>query len=139
MARTLRGDWHVKGKLTADGMPVDIGTSIEAAPTASQVLLRFAAHKPLKIKADSSLVKALAGVAATAQTDLSLQKVLAADPAGGGTEFAVLRFAAAGKVATLTSATETTLAVGDQLLIVAPAYADDTLAKIAVTIRALPN
>lgn len=103
----------------------DIAWSIEAAPTASQVVLRFVAVRAVALPASLTGSVGKAGTAATAQTDFDVQ----VNAVSKGT----VRFAAAGTTASFIFASLVTLASGDVVTVTAPGTPDATLAKIAVT------
>lgn len=106
--------------------PYDIAFSIEAAPTASQVLLRFVADRAITLPASLTGSRGKAGVAATAQTDIDLQK--------NGVSAGTVRFAAAGTVPSFIAAAPIALAAGDVLTAIAPGTPDATLAQFGVTL-----
>lgn len=97
-------------------------------PTSSEVLLEFALTRDVIIPASMTNSYFQADVAATAQTDIDVQK----NSVSAGT----IRFAAAGTVATFIAASPITLTSGDLLTLVAPASADATLAKISGVVAA---
>lgn len=107
----------------------DIAFSIEAAPTASQVLLRFVAPRAVTLPAALTGSIGKAGTAATAQTDLDVKL--------NGSSVGTVRFAADGTTASFIAAAEVDLAAGDVLTVVAPASPDATLAKITVTLKGI--
>lgn len=106
--------------------PYDVGSFIEPAPTASQVVLRHVTARAVTFPSSLTGSYGKAGTAATAQTDFDLQK--------GGVSFGTMRFAAAGTSATFLSASGTTTAAGDVITAIGPATPDATLAKITFTL-----
>jgi hypothetical protein len=103
----------------------DIAWSIEAAPTASQVVLRFVAVRTVTLPASLIGSVGKAGTAATAQTDFDVQV--------NGVSKGTVRFAAAGTTASFIFSVAVVLASGDVVTVVAPGTPDATLAKVAVT------
>lgn len=104
----------------------EIAAGYNGPPGAATVILRYVAARAFSIPADGAGSVAVAGVAATAQSDFLLKK--------NGTTFLTARWAAAGTVATWVSGTLTSFASGDVLTIVAPAAPDATIASIAITL-----
>ena len=78
------------------------------------------------MKVDLEGSQAVAGAAATAQTDFDIQR--------NGTSFATMRFAAGADTASFIAASETVLEPGDVLSVVAPATPDATLADVAFSL-----
>lgn len=107
----------------------DIAFSIESAPTASQILLRFVASRPVTLPAGFTGSVGAAGTAATAGTDIDVKQ--------NGSSVGTIHFAAAGTVATFVAAAEVDLAAGDVLTVIAPGSPDATLAKLAVTLKGI--
>jgi protein involved in polysaccharide export with SLBB domain len=68
----------------------------------------------------------MAGVAATAETDLDVQR--------NGASVGAIRFAASAPTAIFIAASEIVLEPGDLLEVIAPASPDATFADIAVTL-----
>lgn len=95
------------------------GPSIEAKPTAAQVLLR---QNGFVGTIRTTGHAAIAGTAATAEADSLLQK--------NGATFLTLRFAASGTSASIVTPVATAFIATDVLTLLAPASADATLAKI---------
>lgn len=106
--------------------PYDVGSFLEAAPTASQIMLRHVFARQVIFASGLAPSQGVAGTAATAQADLDIQK--------NGSSVGTIRFAAAGTVASFIMASQTTFAVGDKLTVVAPGTADATLAKVSFTL-----
>jgi hypothetical protein len=106
--------------------PYDVGSFIEAAPTASQVVLRHVFARTVVFASGLSPSAGAAGTAATAQTDFDIQK--------NGGSVGTMRFAAAGTTASFIMASQTTFSAGDVLKVVAPGTPDATLAQITFTL-----
>lgn len=108
--------------------PVALGTYVAGVPLDDEVVLSFVATDALAIPVALAGSRAVASVAATAETDFDVQK--------NGSSVGTIRFAAAGTVATFIAASAVSIAAGDRLSVVAPSTADATLADISITIRA---
>jgi Protein of unknown function (DUF2793) len=106
--------------------PYDVGSFLEPAPTASQVVLRHVFARQVIFASGLSPSQGVAGTAATAQTDYDIQK--------NGSSVGTMRFAAAGTVASFIMASQTTFAAGDKLTVIAAATPDATLAKVSFTL-----
>ena len=106
--------------------PYDVGSFIEAAPTASQVVLRHVFARSVVFAAGLAPSQGAAGTAATAQTDFDIQK--------NGSSVGTMRFAASGTTSSFIMASQTTFAAGDVLKMVAPGTPDATLAGITFTL-----
>lgn len=104
----------------------DVGAYIEGAPTASELLLRFVAARPLTIPPNLAGCQVTAGIAATAQADFAL--------ALNGSPLATLSWGAGATMATPPTLAATQLAPGDVLTLTAPASPDATLANLALTL-----
>jgi hypothetical protein len=104
---------------------VTIGAAVSGKPSGDQVIL-IPITRALTLAADASGSQASAGVAATAQTDITIGK--------NGTGIGSVRFAAAGTVASFVGIAETDFAAGDRLSFVFPAIADATLADIGIAL-----
>jgi hypothetical protein len=100
----------------------------EAAPTASQVVLRFVAPTAITLPANLSTSFGKAGTAATASTTFNVQK--------NGSTIGTVVFASSGTVPTFTTSggAAQSLAAGDVLTLVAPASPDATLSLVGITI-----
>jgi Protein of unknown function (DUF2793) len=106
--------------------PYDVGAFSEAAPTASQIMLRHVFARQVIFPSGLSPSQGVAGTAATGSTVFDIQK--------NGSSAGSMTFAASGTTATFAMSTQTTFAAGDKLTVVAPATPDATLAKIAFTL-----
>lgn len=105
----------------------DIGIGrTSGAPASNEVLLDFVFPRTCVLPASMTDSVAEAGVAATAQTDLDVQK--------NGASVATIRFAASGTVASFINAGADTFSAGDNLLVLAPGSPDATLADIVFTL-----
>lgn len=117
--------WAVFGASTTQ--PFDTPTFFPGVPTASQVMQRIVYARPVTIPAGLTATVCSAGTAATAQTDIDLQK--------NGVSFGTLTFAAAGTTCSLTSAAGASFnGTTDVLTILNANPADVTLADIAITL-----
>jgi hypothetical protein len=112
--------------LAGAGQAYDVGSFIETAPTASQVVLRHVFARSVVFAAGLAPSQGKAEVAATAQTDFDIQKA--------GSSVGTMRFAASGTSASFIMASQQTFAAGDILKVVAPATPDATLANITFTL-----
>lgn len=95
---------------------------LNGAPTASQIMLHHVLLRQVIFSPAFAGSIGKAGVAATAQTDFDIQK--------NGGSVGTMRFAAAGTSASFIAASQTTLAAGDLLKVLAPASPDATLADL---------
>lgn len=107
---------------------VEIWTSVEGQPAASQVILRYLAPRSLILPPDLAGSRGAAGVGATAPADFDLRR--------NGSSIGTMRFAAGATVASFIAAAPATFAPGDVLTVVAPAAPDATLADLAITLLA---
>ncbi|NMF98382.1 hypothetical protein GPA27_13405 [Aromatoleum toluolicum] len=110
------------------GQPYVMGTTYNGKPAASVLLLRHVIPTGITVTLAAAMAgsQGKAGTAATAQTDFDVQK--------NGASVGTIRFAAAGTVPTFIMASQTSLAAGDSIDIVAPGTQDATLADIGLTI-----
>jgi hypothetical protein len=110
------------------GGPTTIELSMFAGgkPTASETLFRHEFTAAATIPAALAGSQGSAGVAATASTVLTLKK--------NTTSIGTATWAAAGTEPTLAAASPTSFAIGDVLVITAPATPDATLADISLSI-----
>ena len=123
---TTNGLVALGGVAPATVKPYDVGTYCHGKPDVSEVLLRFNYVRAVTLKAALAGSRITAAVAATAQTDFTLNK--------NGSSIATIRFAAAGTVASVVGmASDVAFAVNDHLSLVAPGTQDATLADIAFT------
>jgi hypothetical protein len=106
--------------------PYDIGSFIEVAPTASQVVLRHVFARSVVFAAGLSPSRGAAGTAATASTTFTIKK--------NGSSVGSFNFAISATTATFTMASGTTFAAGDVMTVEAPATPDATLAGITFTL-----
>jgi len=107
--------------------PYDILCGIVGLPASAEVVLLFVAPRAFRIPANAAGSQLKAGTAATGESVFSVQK--------NGAEFLTATVAAAGTTATFASS-QTDVAAGDVLRIVAPGTADATLADLAITLVA---
>jgi len=106
--------------------PADFAFAKAGATAASEVLLRTVVARRSRLKVDLAGSQGTAGVAATAETDLDVQR--------NGTSIGTIRFAASASIAVFIAVSETALEPGDLLKVIAPASPDATLADIAITL-----
>lgn len=109
--------------------PVVVGIAWNGVPAANQVLGLFTATFPIDFAINMAGSSGIALIAATAQTDITINKIAA----GSLTVTAVgtVRFAAAGTAPTFIAASAFSLAIGDALQAKAPGTADATLADFS--------
>lgn len=105
--------------------PYDLGGFFSGVPGNSELIMQFVFTRACRLPASATGSKGFAGVAATAQTDIDIQK--------NGSSIGTMRFAASGTVATFVSVSETAFAAGDRFQLVGPSSADATLADISST------
>lgn len=109
-------------------VPYDIGGSITGKPAASAIVLSFVAVRNFVIPANMTGSIAKVTNVGAAACVFSLRK--------DGVEFGKMSFAIGGATATFTAATQTTVAPGNIISVVAPAAADSTFANCVFTILA---
>ena len=112
--------------------PVVIGVAWNGVPTANQVLGLFVAPYAIDFAAAMAGSSGIALIAATAQTDITVNKIAASGHAV--TAVGTVRFAAAGGAPTFIAASAFSLAIGDALQFKAPGTADATLADFSFSI-----
>ena len=110
----------------SNAAPFDIGSFYVGAPTSSFALMRYVFTRAVTFPSGLTGSQGLALVAATAQTDVDIQK--------NGVSVGTMRWAAAGTVATFIAASPITMAAGDELRLIAPGTADATLADLFFTL-----
>lgn len=106
--------------------PYDVGSFTEAAPTASQVVLRHVFSRSVVFPAGLAPSQGKAGTAATASTTFTIKK--------NGSSVGSFNFAISATTATFTMASGTTFAAGDVMTVEAPGTPDATLAGITFTL-----
>jgi hypothetical protein len=127
--RSLERTWfaiEVVETQDAADPPADYPFAKAGAPTASEMLLRTVVSRWTRLQVDLAGSHGMAGVAATAETDLVVQR--------NGATVGTIRFAASASTATFIAASEIILEPGDLLEVIAPASPDATLADIAITL-----
>jgi len=107
--------------------PYDILCGIVGKPADGEVVLLFVAPRSFRIPANAAGSRLKAGTAATGTSVFSIRK--------NGSEVLTATVAASGTTATF-SGSQTDVAAGDVLKIVAPNTTDATLADIAITLVA---
>ncbi len=107
--------------------PYDILCGIVGKPANGEGVLLFVAPRPFRIPANAAGSRLKAGAAATGSSVFSIQK--------NGSEVLTATVAASSTTATF-AGSQTDVAAGDVLKIVAPASADATLADVAITLIA---
>jgi len=112
--------------------PAVIGVAWNGVPAANQVLGMFVAPFAISFAAAMAGSSGIALIAATAQTDITVNKIAASGHAV--TAVGTVRFAAAGAAPTFIAASAFSLAVGDALQFKAPGTADATLADFSFSI-----
>lgn len=112
--------------------PVVIGIAWNGVPAANQVLGLFTAPFAINFAAAMAGSSGIALIAATAQTDITVNKIAASGH--GVTAVGTVRFAAAGGAPTFIAASAFSLAIGDALQFKAPGTADATLADFSFSI-----
>lgn len=124
----------LQAQVTANGAyakTYDFHGFVPGKPTASATLLFVRAGRAFTLPAGLTGSQFKAKTAATASTTITLYK--------NGTAFATLVWAAAGVTPTVTAASATSFAAGDELTVVAPASQDGTLADVALTLLGTQN
>jgi hypothetical protein len=106
--------------------PYDVGSFIEAAPTASQVVLRHVFARSVVFAAGLAPSQGKAGTAATGSTTFTIKK--------NGSSVGSFNFASSAMTATFSMASQTTFAAGDVMTVEAPGTPDATLAMITFTL-----
>jgi hypothetical protein len=106
--------------------PYDVGSFIEAPPTASQVVLRHVFARSVVFAAGLSPSQGKAGTAATGSTTFTIKK--------NGSSVGSFNFASSAMTATFSMASQTTFAAGDVMTVEAPGTPDATLAMITFTL-----
>jgi len=109
------------------GQPFDLGVFFPSTMTDGQLIVRYVFTRDVDFPTNLSGSFAKAVSAATAQTDIDVQK--------NGGSIGTIRFAASGTVATFPSVTATAFAAGDILSLFAPTPADATLADVGFTLK----
>jgi hypothetical protein len=112
--------------------PAVIGVAWNGVPAANQVLGMFVAPFAISFAAAMAGSSGIALIAATAQTDITVNKIAASGHAV--TAVGTVRFAAAGAAPSFIAASAFSLAVGDALQFKAPGTADATLADFSFSI-----
>lgn len=112
--------------------PVVIGVAWNGVPPANQVLGLFTAAFPIDFAVNIAGSAGIALVAATATTDITVNKIAASGHAV--TAVGTVRFAAAGGAPTFIAASAFSLAAGDALQFKAPATPDATLADFSFSL-----
>jgi hypothetical protein len=112
---------------TADAAnpPYDFSWRKEGQPGASEVVLRQVLARRVMLEADFAGSAGLAGTGATADADFDVQR--------NGVSIGTIRFEVGATAPTLIAAAAVTLEIGDELIIVAPASVDASLADVTVT------
>lgn len=105
---------------------IEITGGVEGQPAADQVILRYVATRNGTLPIDLAGGQAVAGVAATAQTDFDIRK--------NRTSVGTMSFAPGATAATFGVASEVTLVAGSVLTVVAPGTPDGTLADLAISL-----
>ncbi|GIX11749.1 hypothetical protein [Elioraea sp.] len=127
--RSLERTWFALEVVETEGAadpPADFAFAKAGVPAASEMLLRTVVARRRRLKVDLAGSQGMAGVAATAETDLDVQR--------NGASVGTIRFAASAPTAIFIAASEIVLEPGDLLEVIAPASPDATLADIAVTL-----
>ncbi|MGH8562710.1 MAG: hypothetical protein ACREXW_00965 [Gammaproteobacteria bacterium] len=106
--------------------PYDVGAMCTGAPTASLVLCHYEFPRRVWFPAGLRGSRGRAGTAATAQTDIDVQR--------NGVSVGTIRFAAGGTVATFIMAQSRVFGIGDALKLIAPASPDATLADVTFSL-----
>jgi hypothetical protein len=106
----------------------EITGRVESTPAADQVILHYVATRDLTLPVDLAGSQAVAGVAATAQTDSDVRK--------NGASVGTMSFAASASVASFSAAAAVALTAGDVLPVVAPGSPEATLADVALSLMA---
>jgi hypothetical protein len=124
----------LQAQVTANGVyakTYDFHGFVPGKPTASATLLFVRAGRAFTLPAGLTGSQFKAKTAATASTTITLYK--------NGAAFGTLVWAAGGVTPTVTAASATSFAAGDELTVVAPATQDTTLADVALTLLGSQN
>ena len=113
---------------TWTGTPYDIIAATYGTNTASEVTFRMKSPRALTLPTNFTGSTAVAGTSATASAVYIIQK--------NGSQVATVTFGAGSTTGTFSTQSAISIAVGDQIKIVAPATADATLADIDFSILA---
>lgn len=105
----------------------DVAGGCAGKPSASQKILIFKVSQAFVLKAGLPTSQAFSAVAATASTTFNIQK--------NGSTIGTIIWAISGTVPTFTLASDTSFAIGDTLMVIAPSSADTTLADIGITLQ----
>jgi len=117
---------HLVLTANSSAAPFDIGSFFVGVPGSSEPLLRFVFTRAVTFPSGLTGSEGLLLVAATAQTDVDIQK--------NGSSVGTMRWAASGTVATFIAASPITMAAGDELRLIAPSSADATAADLLFTL-----
>lgn len=123
---TINFVYVTTGSGSGGSQPYDVAFMLNGAPTATQCLCRVDFTRTVVFAAGLSPSHGIARTAATAQTDLDIQK--------NGSSVGTVRWAAAGTVASFIMASQTTFSAGDILEVFAPGSPDATLADVGVVL-----
>lgn len=110
----------------SNAAPFDIGSYFPGVPATDEPLMRFVFTRAVTFPSGLGGSQGLGLVAATAQTDVDIQK--------NGASVGTMRWAISGTVATFIAASPIVMAAGDELRLIAPNTPDATLADLFFTL-----
>ena len=106
--------------------PYDLSWRKEGQPAANEVVFRHALARRVRLEADFARSVGAAGTAATADADFDVRR--------NGNSIGTIRFGTGATTPTFTTTAAVTLESSDELVVVAPASIDASLADLAVTL-----
>ena len=116
------------GITTWTGTPYDLIAATYGTNSASEVVFRFKSPRALVMPTNFTGSTAVSGTSATASATYIIQK--------NGSQVATVIFGAGSTTGTFSTQSAISIAIGDQIKIIAPATADATLADIDISILA---
>jgi hypothetical protein len=118
--------------------PQDVGFfCVGKQASASELLGIFVATRPFTLPAGLVGSQAIANVAATADTTLTLTKLTGTGSGASSAPIGTVKFAAGAFVGTFTATSAMAVAIGDRVTLTGAATADGTLADFGVTLAGI--
>lgn len=118
--------WRILARYLPSATAYETAAFIAGKPGTSEIVGYLVASRAFTLPASLTGSYAKANTAATAQTDIDIQK--------NGSSIGTIRFAAAGSTASFIFASPASFAAGDILKLVAPVSQDATLSDIGITL-----